>query len=540
MAKQFETVEKDGKSFVQVPPNAARTVRAMGRLSYNFEKAIADLIDNSIAAHATKIEVLVEQRVGGRVYVHVLDNGQGISRESLPSSMQYGADDRGDDKSLGIYGFGLKTACQSFTEKFVVVSKTAGSDDINMITFDEAVIKKYNDYLFFVEKAPQKYTSLLVNFIDSGSGALVATEDAGRFFPTEKGPEDERKAQKFIAARVKIAQSHLRKVFQRFLDIHDARAPNVAIAVNDEWLSPWDPFCLKEKAVRLEGEKSFTDLQTKAGKTGNVTLRGYILPSKFEFGDQELYKDADIGPNTHGVYVFRENRLLEQATYFDLYKRETHHSNLRVEFSFDGTLDEMFHPGLQKGSMILGDLTECVRDFLRPLLREADLQSRSNSRKKDTRGIHDLSQKTISATENLIPHAKVTAIDSKTATVVGKYGEVILPIPSTTDSLEAIPINPVDSIDDGHLWQMRLHNGKQVIALNKGHEYYARVYLPNKENSIAIRGLDMVFWALAITEANCTIPEYQKQFREFRFEVSRALRDLSEQLPEPRTDDSGD
>lgn len=140
----------------------------------------------------------------------------------------------------------------------------------------------------------------------------------------------------------------------------------------------------------------------------------------------------------------------------------------------------------------------------------------------------------------MIPHAKVTAIDSKTATVVGKYGEVILPIPSTTDSLEAIPINPVDSIDDGHLWQMRLHNGKQVIALNKGHEYYARVYLPNKENSIAIRGLDMVFWALAITEANCTIPDYQKQFREFRFEVSRALRDLAEQLPEPRTDDSGD
>ena len=540
MAKQFQTVVKDGNSFVQVPPDASRTVRAMGRLSYNFEKAIADLIDNSIAARATTVSVLIEQRVGGKVYVHVLDNGQGISLDNLPGAMQYGADDRRDDKSLGIYGFGLKTACQSFTEKFVVVSRTAGSDDVNMITFDETVINRYNDYLFSVGVALPKYTSILAKLIGSESGTLVATEDAGRFFPTEKGAEDDKKAQKFIASRVKTVQSHLRKVFQRFLDIHDTRASNVAIEVNDEWLSPWDPFCLKENGVRLEGEKSLSGLRTKSGKTGDVTLRGYILPSKVEFGDQELYKDADIGPNTHGVYVYRENRLLEQATYFDLYKRETHVSNLRVEFSFDGTLDELFHPGLQKGSMILGDLTDCVRDFLRPLLREADLQSRSNSRKRDTRGIHDLSQRTISATENLIPHAEVTAIDSKTATVVSKYGKVILPIPSTIDSVEAIPINPVDSIDDGHLWQMRLHNGRQVIALNKGHEFYTRVYIPNKDNSIAIRGLDMVFWALAITEANCTIPDYQRQFREFRFEASRALRDLAERLPEPRSDDSAD
>ena len=40
--------------------------------------------------------------------------------------------------------------------------------------------------------------------------------------------------------------------------------------------------------------------------------------------------------------------------------------------------------------------------------------------------------------------------------------------------------------------------------------------------------------ALAITEANCTIPEYKKQFREFRFEVSRTLRELVDSLPEPK------
>jgi hypothetical protein len=49
-----------------------------------------------------------------------------------------------------------------------------------------------------------------------------------------------------------------------------------------------------------------------------------------------------------------------------------------------------------------------------------------------------------------------------------------------------------------------------------------------------------VFWALAITEANCAIPEYQKQFREFRYEVSKILRELVESMPEPKFDEDDD
>jgi hypothetical protein len=212
-------------------------------------------------------------------------------------------------------------------------------------------------------------------------------------------------------------------------------------------------------------------------------------------------------------------------------------ANLRVEFSYEGALDELFQTALQKGSMVLGDLEDAVRDFLTPLIRETNLRSRGNARKKDTSGIHDLSQKRIASAENRVNHAIVEAIDDKNARVVSKYGEVVLPIHSINDGTEALPINPVESINDGHLWQMRLQNGRQVVELNKGHEFYSKVYLPNKGNSIAVQGLDIILWSLAITEANCTIPDYKKQFREFRFEVSRTLRELVESLPEPKYDD---
>ena len=542
MVSQFEEISRDGKTYFKIPPNAARMVRGMGRLSYKFEQAIADLIDNSIAAGATKIDVHLDQRIGGRIYVHVLDNGSGIAKEYLPSAIQYGAADRKDDSSLGVYGFGLKTACQSFSGNFKVVSKSSTDTEYNMITFDEEVINKHNEFLFEGSVATPKYASLISNFSELGIGTLVVSENADRLLTADEAIDD-KKIESFLFKnknnKLSLLKSHLRKTFQRFLDIEDKRAQNIAIVVNGESLTPWDPFCMKEGNF-LEHEWISPKLKTRSGKEGTVILRGYILPSEVEFKNKDIARDADIGPNTHGIYVYRENRLIVQATYFDLRKRETHLSNLRIDFSYEGSLDELFQTGLQKGGMILGDLEEQVREFLNPLAREADARSRGNARRKNTTDIHDRSQKQISSVENRINHAQIEAIDSKSAKVTSRYGEVVLPIPSRNDESEVMPINPVEGIDDGHLWQLRLQNGRQVVELNKGHDFYSKVYLPNKNNPIAIQGLDILLWSLAITEADCTIPEYQKQFREFRFEVSRALREIVSTLPEPRLDDLND
>jgi len=540
MSNKFEVVTLDGRKFVKVPPNASRMVRGMSRLSYEFEKAIADLVDNSIAANATRVDITIEQRIGGKVYVHVADNGVGIDEENLPGAIQYGAADREDDSSLGVYGFGLKTACQSFTSSFNVISITKNASAPSMITFDEEIINKYNDFLFEPQEAPAKYSRELLKVAQGGTGTLIVTENADRIITSENA-KDEKRMQSYLFAankgKVFRTKQHLRKTFQRFLDHEDSRVPNVQIFINDEEVTPWDPFCAKEGNF-LEAEWISPTLRTKSGKEGKVIMRGFILPSQIEFKNQELYKDAEVGPNTHGVYVYRENRLIDSATYFGLFKKDTHMANLRVEFSYEGSLDELFHTALQKGAMVLGDLEDRVRDFLTPLIRETNLRSRGNSLKKDTRDIHDLSQKRISAAENRVSHAIVEAIDEKSARVVSKYGEVVLPIPSINDGKESLPINPVESINDGHLWQMRLQNGRQVVELNKGHDFYSKVYLPNKGNPIAVQGLDIILWSLAITEANCTIPEYKKQFREFRFEVSRTLRELVESLPEPKIEDS--
>lgn len=531
-SSDFEVKEVDGQRAVVVPANASGLTRGLGRLPYKFEEAISELVDNSISAEATRIEIEVELRIGGKVYVHVLDNGNGIRENDLPRAIQYGTDLRKAGPNLSVYGFGMKTASQSFTSRFYLISKVKGQEKASFITFDQDLIEKHNLPIYPTGDASPKYDRLINNISSEKCGTLIVAEDANHFFPSDSNyEEDERKNKRYIEKVVRSTHHHLRKTYQRFLDEEDLRARNVEITINDEKVLPWDPFCLREKIEPArEIEKT---LRTVKGDTGKLILKGYILPAREDFSSEESYKEADIGPNTHGFYVYRENRLLSEATYFDLVRRDTHMSALRIDFSYESSLDDLFKPALNKTRAFLGDLEDEIMEFLQPLIREADAQSRGKRRQVDTSNIHDPSQKKIKNAEGRIEQAKITPLSPTSAMVQSNYGSVELPIQSIQIQGEQIFIEPVKELLDGILWDMKLINGKQAVLLNKGHEFYQRVYLSSK-NQNAATTLDMLFWSLAVTEAKCTIPEYAKQFRQFRYEVSKALRELAESLPEVR------
>ena len=160
MSEQYEKVVIPGKEdrhFVRVPPDAGRTARAMGNLGYALERALADVIDNSIAAHATKVSVVMEQIFNNRVHIEIIDNGDGIRLIDLPAAIKYGAADRNDPTSLGVFGFGLKTACQSFTTRFAVCSSPKDGSDSGQIIFDENVISEHGDFLYETPDPSPKY-----------------------------------------------------------------------------------------------------------------------------------------------------------------------------------------------------------------------------------------------------------------------------------------------------------------------------------------------------------------------------------------------
>lgn len=107
-----------------LPPYAPTLIESTRAIGYSLEAAVADIIDNSIAAGANKVEIYFFPIDGA--YIGILDNGKGMNEEELDLAMQYGSrnpSEARDSKDLGRFGLGLKTASLSQCRCLTVATK---------------------------------------------------------------------------------------------------------------------------------------------------------------------------------------------------------------------------------------------------------------------------------------------------------------------------------------------------------------------------------------------------------------------------------
>jgi hypothetical protein len=317
------------------------------------------------------------------------------------------------------------------------------------------------------------------------------------------------------------------------------------IRLNGSEISAWDPFCEKESLLAKE-ESIPCELPNK--KKASILLRAFILPRKEEFKTEAAAKAADLSNFNQGIYIYRENRLIHGPDWLKLFTKEPHYTLLRVEFSFDHNLDEAFHIDIKKSQIILDEvLYERLTDFLNPVRREAENIYRSGQRSKASRkaeGAHDTSNRNIEGKENEINQPTVVGQDLQKgeATIQNPLGQVKLKLLiGSPNNPSEIHIQPVPSLDDGLLWQptiARSEDGKThtAVKINTGHPYYQKVYVPNLSEGVTIQGMDALLWGLSVSELNCTTDGNRQLFDDLRFEVSRNLRKLVADLPEPKLD----
>lgn len=111
--------------FKENEPTADVLMISMRSMGYTFEAAIADIIDNSISAEASKIIIKFPVDPAD-CYIAICDNGAGMDSIELFDAMKYGSNIKGyvrDEKDLGRFGLGLKAASLSQCRKLTVISK---------------------------------------------------------------------------------------------------------------------------------------------------------------------------------------------------------------------------------------------------------------------------------------------------------------------------------------------------------------------------------------------------------------------------------
>ena len=327
--------------------------------------------------------------------------------------------------------------------------------------------------------------------------------------------------------------------YQRFLDSKDKRARNIRIKLNGEAVRPWSPF--QEGMSELVADET-VEVDTGGPKDAEFTVRAYILPRREEFPDEKLARAARISSDMQGIYIYREGRLIHSADWLGMFAKEPHGTLLRVEFSFDHRLDDALHLDIRKSQIILNDeLWRWLRDtFLTAPRREANTRYRKGRAKDISRtaqnGVHVESNRSIANKEAEVGGPKVTVNNPATGdvTVTNNRGSVKLKLPvSSAASPGQVHVEPADDVTDGVLFEPAIIEMHKAVRINTIHPYYHKVYVPNRNDSVTVQGLDSLLWALCLAELSTTTDGTKEIFGDMRFEVSRILRKLAEGLPEP-------
>lgn len=538
-------------SQIDLPPNASQLIEGLRDTGYDLQAAIADLIDNSIDAEASKIAVRLVMEADGAVLLLIADDGFGMSGNELKVAMTYGAiPSRRNPKRLGHFGLGLKTASTAFCRRLCVITRAASHPACKAV-WDLDHVAKVNRWELLFEDALQPHElKLLDEHAGIGSGTVVVWERIDRILGDYK-IADGKHRRKALHQMCDELTEHLGMVYQRFLDTSDKRARNVDISVNGEAVTPWDPFQEVNTESRMVSPNRAQPVELPDGSKHSFTCRAFVLPNKHEYPNTEegrrAYQASRTQNNTQGIYIYRENRLILAHDWLGMRSKEPHLTLLRVDFSFGHELDAFFRVDVKKSRIELErSLYDWLVRHLTAPMREAESRYRLGERvaiKDIARDAHKGSNSNIGGKERGLVNSEVTVVDKATGTVDVKnpFGTTRIKILVEEDPLaKQLHVRTEGSLDEGLLWQPGLTNGHHSVVINRGHPYYSRVYVPNLSKSVTIQGMDALLWSLAEAELSNMNKDVKLYFENLRREVSRILRTLVEDLPEPKLDDGAD
>lgn len=282
-------------SYGQVPPHPAALVESLRALGYSLEAAVADLIDNSISASASSVNVMFDWN-GGEPFAWIMDDGRGMNVEELVSAMRLGGQGplaERNSADLGRYGLGLKTA--SFSQCRRLTVKTKQAQRVACARWDlESLTSADRGWELLSEPAPGSEGRLdALESLDNGTIVLWEILQTGT----------EGKLQRFLEA-IERLERHLQMIFHRFIEGDQRR---ISLKLNGRQIRAWDPFLTSHPATIRKPVARLRDV------AGNAEVRGFVLPHRDRFGNASEHEIAG-GPEgwvaQQGFYIYRCGRLI--------------------------------------------------------------------------------------------------------------------------------------------------------------------------------------------------------------------------------------
>lgn len=314
-----------------IPPRAHAMIEALRGLGYSTATALADIIDNSIAACSDLVDLRFCWR-GSESFITVVDNGNGMDDDELERAMRLGERSPLDERAsndLGRFGLGLKTASFSQCRRLTVAGKRHGQ--ISCLRWDLDVIAASNDDGWYVLEGPQEGSEPLLAQLEQGEhGTLVLWEVLDRIVTPGFTEQD------FLDV-VDVVERHLAMIFHRYLE---GLRPKLRLTINGRPVKPWDPFLADHPAT---WSSPFEQLATQSGL---IAVQCHVLPHKdrLDSRDYDLAAGLDGWTAHQGFYVYRNDRLLLAGSWLGLgqgraWTKEEAHRLARIRLDIPNTAD---------------------------------------------------------------------------------------------------------------------------------------------------------------------------------------------------------
>lgn len=362
-------------SFEQLQINPDRVCEGISKIGYTPSSALMDIVDNSIAAGATKVLIQLDIKEGATLQskssvarFRIIDNGSGMDEARIKTALDIGSMVDYPSGSLSKFGLGLKSAGFSLGDKVQVVSKIDGAIS-QTYYLDREVIKHKNQYgVCCLKNVSEENTQALADY-QSGTiveiSKTIQNQDSANKIKRELQEkagvtyyyyltDSSKPTQITISCRGKEEEIYPKDIlfwdeaYRTFNpDTYDGKRP---CKVLDEMLdNPFD----------LEGEKYRLQICLFPPRK----MRNF---SHFTDEERQLIKRFGISRKNIGFFIYRNNRLIRWGD--KILDEEGEALVGKDEFGFRARIllttehDDLFHVDVSKQNLVV---PEEVLDALR-------------------------------------------------------------------------------------------------------------------------------------------------------------------------------
>jgi hypothetical protein len=336
-------------------PKANALLFGLRSIGYSFSTAVADIIDNSIAAHSKNVFIFSDP-LCKKPFFEILDDGNGMSFEDLDNAMAFGSNtihDGKDELDLGRFGLGLNTASLSQCKKFTVITK---KDNVLSGAFwDIDIVEKENDWNLQVigEEEISKIPNIEI-LKNNKSGTIVLWEKFDKISETSDRFE--------VSFRDRVSESkkHCELVFHRFYG-------ELKIFFNSLRIEKRDPFLEDVSQKSIVNQVRFNSII--------IPVIAFVLPYSSSLTDEQkqLIGGVKTLQTEQGFYLYRNKRLIFWGTWLRMNSKNELNKLARIRVDIPSTLDSVWMLDVKKSAASIPD---SLRNQIWASVNDAEIKSK--------------------------------------------------------------------------------------------------------------------------------------------------------------------